>query len=114
MSLGAVPSAARPYERYVQQNQMATPEQRLAAMDDALQHAIGIIRLAETAPPDSGSAVVDALRRNVCPDCGNLGLDAGPRGGAGQNIFCPNCGAGFNVAWPRYIVMAQRINNGRP
>lgn len=49
------------------------------------------------------------LRDDVCPDCGHHGLRPGPRGGAGQNIFCDQCHAGFNVAYPRYIVMAERI-----
>jgi len=53
--------------------------------------------------------VIDALRRDTCPDCGNLGFDGGPRGGSGQNIFCSDCGSGFNVATPRYIIFAQRI-----
>jgi transcription elongation factor Elf1 len=49
------------------------------------------------------------LRRDACPDCGHLGLLAGPRGGAGQNLSCDDCGASFNVALPRYIEFAQRI-----
>jgi hypothetical protein len=53
---------------------------------------------------------IDALRRDQCPDCKSLaGLDPGPRGGAGQNIFCRSCGSGFNVAWPRHIMFAERI-----
>jgi hypothetical protein len=54
-------------------------------------------------------AVLNALRTDTCPDCRSLGLRAGPRGGAGQNIFCDACGSGFNIAYPRFIIMAQRI-----
>jgi hypothetical protein len=38
-------SAFSQYESYVRQGQTATPEQRHTAMHDALQHAVGIIRL---------------------------------------------------------------------
>lgn len=53
---------------------------------------------------------IAALVRDQCPDCNSMdGFDSGPRGGAGQNIFCRECGSGFNVAQPRQIVFAQRI-----
>jgi hypothetical protein len=58
--------------------------------------------------------ILEALRADRCPDCDNVGLEGGPRGGAGQNIFCRQCGAGFSVARPRFIFFAQRIGNGRP
>jgi hypothetical protein len=54
---------------------------------------------------------LEALRRDQCPDCGWLGFRGGPRGGAGQNIFCLHCSAGFNVAFPRHIIFVQRIGN---
>jgi hypothetical protein len=53
------------------------------------------------------------LRSDHCPDCLKPGLRAGPRGGAGQNLICDDCGAKFNVALPRYIVFAQRIEDSR-
>jgi transcription elongation factor Elf1 len=52
---------------------------------------------------------LEALQRDTCPDCGHLGLDGGPRGGSGQNLFCGKCGAGFNVALPRCVIFAERI-----
>jgi ribosomal protein S27AE len=58
--------------------------------------------------PDYARIIV-ALQRDQCPDCGQLGFDDGPRGGAGINLFCSNCGSGFNVALPRAIMTAQRI-----
>jgi hypothetical protein len=58
--------------------------------------------------------IIMALQRDQCPDCKRLGFVGGPRGGAGQNIFCANCGAGFNVALPRSIVMAERIPARKP
>jgi hypothetical protein len=57
----------------------------------------------------SDEELLAPLRHDICPDCGAKPLRAGPRGGVGQNIFCDGCGAGFNVVYPRYIVMAQRI-----
>jgi hypothetical protein len=56
--------------------------------------------------------VLEALRRDTCPDCGAVGFRDGPRGGAGLNIFCRHCGAGFNVALPRQIMFVQRIGSG--
>jgi ribosomal protein S27AE len=56
-----------------------------------------------------GDTEIEALTRDTCPDCGHLGLDGGPRGGAGQNVFCGKCGSGFNIALPRFVMMAQRI-----
>jgi hypothetical protein len=56
--------------------------------------------------------IIYALQRDLCPDCGHLGMRGGPRGGAGQNIFCEACGSGFNVALPRNIMFVQRIGGG--
>jgi hypothetical protein len=57
---------------------------------------------------------VDSLRQDICPDCNSrAGLHPGPRGGAGQNIFCIGCGMGFNVARPRFIMFAERIGKGK-
>jgi hypothetical protein len=53
--------------------------------------------------------LLKALQQDTCPDCGADGLLPGPRGGAGQNLFCDACGSAFNVALPRYIITAQRI-----
>ena len=53
------------------------------------------------------------LRRDLCADCGMQALKPGPRGGAGQNLLCERCGAGFNVAFPRYVIWAQRIRKER-
>jgi len=59
---------------------------------------------------DDETMMIDALRQDVCPDCGETeGFVDGPRGGAGRNIFCKHCRAGFNVAWPRHILFAHRI-----
>jgi hypothetical protein len=41
----ALDCAVRTLERYAQQGQLATPEQRRVALGDALQHAIGIIEV---------------------------------------------------------------------
>jgi hypothetical protein len=60
-------------------------------------------------PAEERDAIVEALRRDTCPDCGHLGFRDGPRGGAGINVFCLSCGAGFNIAMPRYIMFAERI-----
>jgi hypothetical protein len=53
--------------------------------------------------------IVTAIRNDRCPDCDGYGFQGGPRGGIAQNIFCLGCGAGFNVAPPRYILFVQRI-----
>jgi hypothetical protein len=59
-------------------------------------------------------AEIDMLRIDQCPDCKSMaGLVGGPRGGAGRNIFCDECGAGFNVAQPRFIMFAERISARR-
>lgn len=54
------------------------------------------------------------LAANQCPACGNFGFIGGPRGGAGQNLYCanPNCRAIFTVAPRHNIVMAER-NEGQ-
>src|SRR5712691_11461600 len=38
------------------------------------------------------------LKDSICPDCGWLGLLAGPRGGSSRNCTCgnPKCGSRFN------------------
>lgn len=64
---------------------------------------------AAVVPLQSSDDLITCLRNDQCPDCDQYGLDGGPRGGAGQNIFCKNCGSGFNVALPRMILMAERI-----
>jgi hypothetical protein len=58
---------------------------------------------------DEREAMLIAIREDRCPDCGHVGFDDGPRGGAGINIFCRHCNAGFNVAQPRFVMFAQRI-----
>ncbi|MCP1761916.1 hypothetical protein [Bradyrhizobium japonicum] len=58
--------------------------------------------------PDYGR-IIGALRADRCPDCDASDMIGGPRGGASQNLFCGRCGSGFNVAQPRYIMLAQRI-----
>ena len=59
-------------------------------------------------------ADVALIRANQCPVCKNFGFIPGPRGGAGQNIFCcnPGCRAGFNVAPRHNICMASRSDDG--
>jgi hypothetical protein len=56
--------------------------------------------------------VINALQRDQCPDCSRPGLRGGPRGGAGQNLFCDGCGSGFNIALPRHVMFVQRIGGG--
>jgi hypothetical protein len=57
---------------------------------------------------DCNLVEIEALRRSTCPDC-FADLRDGPRGGAGQNLFCTACGEGFNVSFPRFILFAHRI-----
>ena len=57
----------------------------------------------------NGDRVIEALRRDICPDCRTPGLRAGSRGGAAQNLSCDACGAGFNVVLPRHVMFAERI-----
>lgn len=53
---------------------------------------------------------IEQLRHDICPDCKSAhGFVGGPRGGIGQNIFCTECHAGFNVAYPRMVIWGQRI-----
>jgi hypothetical protein len=54
---------------------------------------------------------IASLRRNQCPTCTNWGLLAGPRGGAGQNLYCanPQCRAAFLVAPRHDIHCAHRL-----
>lgn len=65
---------------------------------------------------DLTDAELDLLRRDVCPDCGDnaTGFKSGPRGGAAQNIFCNDCGAGFNISHPRYVIWGHRIGARQP
>lgn len=42
------------------------------------------------------------LEFGSCPFCGTKVFRFGPRGGASQNIFCIDCGAGFNVCLPMF------------
>lgn len=50
-------------------------------------------------------ADVAMIRGNQCPTCRNWGFLPGPRGGAGQNIYCanPDCRAAYMVA-PRHNI----------
>jgi hypothetical protein len=57
-------------------------------------------------------AEVELIRKNQCPVCKNWGFIPGPRGGAGQNIYCanPNCRASYMVwrhatisSWLEYV-----------
>jgi len=54
---------------------------------------------------------VATLKANQCPVCKNWGFIPGPRGGAGQNIYCanPRCRAAFMVAPRHNIVIAERV-----
>jgi hypothetical protein len=60
-------------------------------------------------PPTMAERTIHHLRMDRCPNCESHTLHGGPRGGAAQNLFCTACGAGWNVAPPRYIMFAQRI-----
>ena len=55
--------------------------------------------------------IVALIKSNRCPDCGNYGFIGGPRGGAGQNIYCcnPECRAAFMVAPRKSILMVQSV-----
>lgn len=56
-----------------------------------------------------------------CPRCAHSPLEPGPRGGAAQNVFCENCGAGFNRVAADVLerfgkdgaLWAQQIREGR-
>ena len=56
-------------------------------------------------------AEVAMLREDQCPACKNWGFHGGPRGGAGENIYCANplCRAAYMVAPRHNICMAERI-----
>lgn len=56
-------------------------------------------------------AEIKLLASNQCPACKNFGFIGGPRGGAGQNIYCanPQCRAAFMVAPRKAIMLAQRV-----
>jgi len=40
---------------------------------------------------------IDLLDLARCPDCGRLALTEGPCAGLSMNVYCDNCGAGFNI-----------------
>ncbi len=54
---------------------------------------------------------IELLRNNRCPKCRNWGFIPGPRGGAGQNIFCsnPECKAAYAIAPRHDIQIAQEV-----
>jgi hypothetical protein len=56
-------------------------------------------------------ADIETVRQNRCPRCGNWGFIAGPRGGAGQNIYCcnPECRAAFMVAPRHRIAFVEHV-----
>ena len=56
-------------------------------------------------------ADVAMIRENQCPTCGNWGFLPGPRGGAGQNIFCanPGCRSAYMIAPRHNIVLAELV-----
>jgi hypothetical protein len=47
----AMDSAVSQFEGYVRRDELKTPEQRRRALDDAFQHAYGILALAATQEP---------------------------------------------------------------
>jgi hypothetical protein len=56
---------------------------------------------------------VATVKANQCPVCKNWGFIPGPRGGAGQNIYCanPKCRAAFMVAPRQNIMLAERVGD---
>jgi hypothetical protein len=62
--------------------------------------------------------LISALNVGKCPDCENLSMTIGPRGGLSRNLICANCLARFNVApWydgriPQNLLFVQRIVRG--
>jgi hypothetical protein len=56
-------------------------------------------------------ADLETIRRNQCPACKNWGFIPGPRGGAGQNLYCanPECRAAFMVAPRHNIALAEVV-----
>ncbi len=54
----------------------------------------------------------DALKHNICPDCGKEGFLEGPHGGASVNIMCANeeCKSKFNVCMFSRLFLAERID----
>jgi hypothetical protein len=53
--------------------------------------------------------IVNALRLDKCPDCYSFPMTPGPRGSMSQNLYCDACGSSWNVAPPRFVTLAQRI-----
>lgn len=48
------------------------------------------------------------IASNTCPNCGShKGFTEGPSGGMSTNIFCADCGQGFNIT--PMIGIAERI-----
>src|SRR6185312_5442465 len=60
--------------------------------------------------------MIKALNVGNCPDCENLSMVPGPRGGLARNLECANCGARFKAApWydgrrPQNFYFLQRIS----
>lgn len=56
-------------------------------------------------------AEVELIRTGQCPACRNYGFHEGPRGGAGQNLYCcnPNCKAAYMVAPRGNIAMVEYV-----
>lgn len=59
---------------------------------------------------------VAKLDRGECPDCEQIGLVHGPRGGASRNIACIHCGTEFNGWFFGHEIIAAHRNNppGQP
>lgn len=55
----------------------------------------------------NSSELLDALYKNMCPDCGGKEFLEGPRGGMCVNIKCNNCGSKFNIS--ETMRFAERI-----
>ena len=53
---------------------------------------------------------IELVQRDVCPECrSGGGFEPGPRAGDGCNVFCRDCGQGFEVTFPRGVIVAHRI-----
>lgn len=61
-------------------------------------------------------ADIEMVRQNQCPACGNFGFIPGPRGGAGQNVYCANpaCRAAYLVAPRHDIHLVERMPEAAP
>ncbi len=51
----------------------------------------------------------DEMTTVGCPDCKHqpMRIEFGPKGGAGQNVFCVDCRQRYTVVWDYHI--AQRV-----